>query len=193
MERTKRILVWDPLVRLFHWLLASCFAVAYFIEDERLGLHLLSGSALLGLVLFRLIWGVIGTRHARFSDFTCSVRRVFRHLRELASWRAGRYLGHTPAGSAMIFVLLAGLLLLGVSGAMLYGLENSAPFYAGLMAGMDQKTMRLLEQMHAWTADILAMLVLLHIAGVLAESALHKENLIRSMITGYKTDIEEKA
>lgn len=192
MERTSRILVWDPLVRLFHWLLASCFAIAYFVEDERLGLHLLSGSALLGLVIFRLIWGIIGTRYARFTDFTCSARQLLSHLRELSARRAERHLGHTPAGSAMIFVLLAGLLSLGVSGAMLYGLESSAPFYAGLLAGLDQKTILLLEQFHGWLADALVVLVLLHVSGVLVESALQKENLIRSMITGYKTDTEEK-
>ena len=186
-------MVWDPLVRLFHWLLASCFAVAYLVEDERLGLHLLSGSALLGLVLFRLIWGVIGTRYARFADFSCSPRQVVGHLRQLVSLRAGRHLGHTPAGSAMILVLLAGLLLLGISGAMLYGLENSAPIYAGLLVGMEQKRALLLEQLHAWTADILVILVLLHVTGVLVESVLQRENLIRSMITGYKTDTEEKA
>lgn len=191
MIELKRKQVWDPLVRIFHWLLVACFAIAYLGEGERLALHLLVGSVVLGLVLFRLAWGVIGTRYARFTEFAHPPRQVIRHLHDLVRRKPGEHIGHTPAGGMMIFVLLAGLLGLGLSGAILYGLESSAPFYASLLSGLDIETILFIEGLHAWLANILVLLVLLHVGGVLVESLLQRQNLIRAMVTGYKTYREE--
>ena len=191
MNEKKQIQVWDPLVRIFHWLLAVCFAIAYLLEDDRLKLHLLAGSTVLGLVVFRLIWGVIGTRHSRFAGFTCSPGKVKEHLSDLARLKPAYHLGHTPAGSAMIVLLLAGLLILSLSGTMLYGLENSSFFLAGMVAGIELDMVIMLENLHELTADILTAMVLLHVAGVLVESALQGQNLIRSMVTGFKTEKRE--
>lgn len=191
MKALKHIKVWDPLVRIFHWSLATCFLIAYLLEDERLNLHVLAGSTLFGLVIFRLVWGVIGTRHSRFADFACSFREVKAHLSDLVHLRPAYHPGHTPAGSVMIILLLAGLLVLSLSGVMLYGMEDGSPRLGGLVAGMDLKTALLVEDVHDLTADLLALLVLFHVAGVLAESLLQRQNLVRSMITGYKTEKKE--
>jgi cytochrome b len=192
MKKMKRILVWDPLVRIFHWLLTACFLIAYILEDKMLNLHVLAGSIVLGLVIFRLIWGVMGTAHSRFSDFACSFRQIIQHLHGLVFLRSAHYIGHTPAGSVMIFLLLAGLMVLTLSGVMLYSLENASLPFAGLMDGINLDTALFIENVHGLIADLLALFILFHVAGVLVESILQKQNLIRAIITGYKTYRKEK-
>jgi cytochrome b len=191
MNNIKRIQVWDPLVRIFHWLLAGSFITAYLLEDEMLNLHLLAGSIVLGLVIFRLVWGVMGTKHSRFADFACSIRQLIQHLHDLVRLRPARHVGHTPVGGLMTFVLLTGLLMLSLSGVMLYSLENSSAPFAFLMAGATTDTILLIENLHELIADTLALFVLFHVAGVLVESVLQKENLIRAMFTGCKIDRKE--
>ena len=188
----KRKQIWDPLVRIFHWLLVISFITAYLVEDERLNLHLLAGSVVLGLIIFRLIWGVMGTLYARFSSFSCSLREIRQHLLDLVRLRPADHLGHTPIGAVMIIVLLTGLLLLTLSGVALYGVENSALSFSYLVADLNPESVTVLENIHALVADGLVLLVLLHIAGVIVESVLQKQNLIRAMITGYKTVKKEK-
>ncbi len=188
MNNIKRIRVWDPLVRIFHWVLAVCFLIAYVVEDDRLNLHLLAGSIMFGLIIFRLIWGIMGTEHSRFADFICSFKQIIQHLRDLVSLRPAHHMGHTPVGGVMIFVLLAGLLMLSLSGAMLYSFENSSIPFAFLMTEVTPDTILLIENSHELIADILALFVLFHVAGVLVESVLQKQNLIRAMITGYKKE-----
>ena len=187
MSHNNRIDVWDPLVRTFHWLLVICFAAAYLLEDERLSLHLLAGSIVLGLVIFRVVWGVMGTTHARFAAFASSPGRMMQHLRDLIRLHPAHHTGHTPLGGMMIFVLLGGLLLLTMSGVLLYSLENSAVPFAGFSAELSPDAMIFLEQVHGWIADLLALLALVHVTGVVVESVLQKQNLIRAMVTGYKT------
>ena len=186
MNDTKQILVWDPLLRIFHALLAGCFLVAYVMEDEMLHLHLLLGSIVFGLIIFRLFWGICGTEHARFSDFIFSIKQIRDHLRSLIRWKPSHHTGHTPAGGVMIFFLLIGLLILTLSGIMLYGLENSAAPFAYLTTDMSLDTIIFIEQLHSLVADALMLAVLFHIAGVLIESLLQQQNLIGAMITGYK-------
>lgn len=190
MNKTSQqhIRVWDPLVRLFHWLLAACFLIAYVVEDDRLNLHVLMGSIVFGLIIFRLIWGVMGTQHSRFAEFVCSLNQIMEHLHDLVRLRPGQHTGHTPMGGVMIVLLLLGLLILTLSGIMLYALEGALLPFAGLMSGLNLDTTMLIEHMHGWAADLLALFVLFHIAGVLFESLLQKQNLIRAMITGYKKE-----
>ena len=187
MKRLNQLMVWDPLLRIFHWLLVVCFLIAYIFEDKMFNLHLLVGSIIFGLLIFRLIWGVIGTKYARFSGFICSIKALIQHLRGLVRLDASPHIGHTPAGGIMIIFLLAGLLMLTASGLMLYGLENSALFGTSFMAEVEIDTILLIEKMHGWGADTLALAAVLHVAGVLLESILQKQNLICAMITGYKT------
>lgn len=185
-EIKQQIQVWDPLVRLFHWLLAVCFVIAYVLEDDMLNLHVLVGSIIFGLIIFRLIWGFMGTKHSRFADFISSFKQIMQHLRDLVSLHPARHTGHTPVGGVMIFLLLFGLLLLTMSGVMLYALEGALLPFAGLMTAADFDTAVLIENLHGLIADILMLFVLFHIAGVLLESYLQKQNLIRAMFTGYK-------
>ena len=188
MNNTAHIQVWDPLLRIFHALLAVCFFIAYVIEDEMLTLHLLLGSVVFGLIIFRLYWGIFGTKHARFSDFIYSIKQIIQHLRSLIFWHPSYHSGHTPVGSLMIFFLLTGLLILTLSGIILYSLENSAVPFASQFTQMDVDTIIFIELLHSVLADILMLSVLLHIAGVLLESLLQQQNLIAAIITGYKRE-----
>jgi cytochrome b len=133
----------------------------------------------------RLVWGFIGTRHARFSDFLYRPAVVRRFVNDTAHLRARRYIGHNPAGGAMILLMLASLLLTSVTGLAIYGIEESAGPLAVLAAsygGFEDLT----EGAHEFFANFTLLLVLIHIAGVLVESLIHHENLAKSMITGYK-------
>ena len=111
--------VWDPFVRVFHWSLATLFVVAYVSGDEAQQVHIAVGYAIVGLITLRIIWGFVGPRHARFSNFVRSPREVLGYLRDVATFRAPRYLGHNPAGGAMIIALLVMLAGTGMTGYMM--------------------------------------------------------------------------
>ena len=106
MPDSTKISVWDPFVRTAHCMVALGFFVAYFTEDEALTVHVWAGYVVGGLVLLRIIWGFVGPRHARFTDFTYGPSTVFAYLRDLMLARAPRYIGHSPAGGAMVIALL---------------------------------------------------------------------------------------
>lgn len=183
MAHRDEIKVWDPLVRLFHWSLVGAFTLAYLSGDELEQLHVYAGYAVLGLVLTRLVWGVIGTEHARFSDFVRGPRTTLAYLFDLLRHRAKRYLGHNPAGGAMIVALLASLLITTVTGLVTYAGEGGGPL-AGWLAGA--AIGHAAEEIHEVFANLTVLLVVLHVAGVLAGSLLHHENLVRAMFTGRK-------
>lgn len=107
-----KILVWDLPTRWFHWLLALSFAGAWFTsESERYSdLHVMLGYTLLGLIAFRLVWGAVGTQHARFADFAFSPAKVVQYVKSLLSGKPEHYLGHNPAGAVAIFLLLGWVL-----------------------------------------------------------------------------------
>lgn len=171
MSRTK-ILVWDVPTRVFHWLLAVSFAGAYLTaesESWRLA-HVMLGYTFGGLILFRLAWGLIGTRHARFSDFAFGPRRVLAYLRSLLGSTPEHHVGHNPAGSWAIYAILLLGLGVGLSGWLLYNPIGGEAF----------------EEVHEVLANLVLFIVVIHIAGVVISSVLHRENLPRSMVTGYK-------
>ncbi len=187
MNNAEQVKVWDPLVRIFHWSLVAAFAVAYFSsEDEWLGLHSVAGYIVLALVLFRLVWGFVGPRHARFSDFLYRPSAVMQHLKQVLSLRAPRYIGHNPAGGAMIVALLASLLITTVFGLAVYGAEEGAGPLAAALAGVSKSRAHALEEIHEFFANFTVVLIFAHVAGVVLESLLHRENLVRAMFTGYK-------
>lgn len=185
MNGERRVKVWDPFVRVFHWTLVGSFFLAWLTEDDLLGLHVWAGYTVLGLIVLRILWGFIGTRHARFSDFVFSPGTVRRYLKDVLWFRARRYLGHNPAGGAMILALLFSLLLTGLTGVALLGAaENAGPLagWLGAHPGLEEP----LEEVHEFFANLTLGLVVLHVAGVVWESLVHRENLVRAMIDGYK-------
>jgi len=185
-ENKKTVRVWDPLVRVFHWTLAAAFLIAYFIGDDWLDLHVAAGYTVLGLVLFRLVWGVIGTRHARFGDFVRSPAATLAYLGDIVTARARRCLGHNPAGGAMVITLLASLAVTAVSGLALYGFREFSGPLADLLYSAPDSLGDTLENVHEFFANFSLLLVVLHLAGVALASLQHRENLVRSMFTGHK-------
>ena len=180
--------VWDPLVRIFHWLLVVAFFTAYFVEPEDGPIHVLAGYTVLGLILVRLVWGFVGSEHARFSDFVYRPSVVLRYLADTVRLRAKRYLGHSPGGGAMVVALLIALLGTTVSGLMVYGADQHAGPLASWMAGVSDQAEHALEEVHETLANVTLALVLLHVVGVAIASLSHRENLVRSMLTGHKRD-----
>ncbi|HBO13732.1 MAG TPA: cytochrome B [Halieaceae bacterium] len=213
MEPGREIKVWDLLVRLGHWTLVIAFTIAWLTGEEESALHIWSGYIIAGVVALRLCWGVVGTRHARFSDFVRGPRAVFAYLRGLAAGTAPRYLGHNPAGGAMTVLLLVALAVTTVSGMMVYAIEENAGPLAGFVASTDapspalglvpmaladddeeenghrvheEEGEELWEEIHEVAANLCLALIILHILGVIASSLAHHENLPRAMVTGRK-------
>lgn len=194
--------VWDPLVRVFHWTLALAFFVAYFSGEGALALHVWAGYLVGGLVVLRVIWGFIGPRHARFADFVFGPFAVLRYFGDLLRLRAKRYLGHSPAGGAMVLVLLIGLAAVVGTRLQLYAVEENAGPLAGLTTASSPTPVRAIpsneseeivaggeafwEELHEVLANLTLALAVLHIAGVVLASLVHRENLARAMVTGRK-------
>lgn len=211
--------VWDLPVRIGHWTLVTAFFVAYFTEDDLLTQHVWAGYAVAGVILFRVIWGFIGTEYARFNNFVRSPGVTLGYLRDIARNRAKRYVGHNPAGGAMIVALLASLAVTTFSGLEIYAIEENAGPLAGIAStkAVDQLQFVLLdtalasededsdedsdegdehegaeefwEEVHEASANFTLFLVILHISGVLLGSFTHRENLIKTMITGWKRQL----
>ena len=170
-DEPQTLRVWDFGVRLFHWSLVFAVTSAWVLAEER-QIHRWLGYAVGALIAFRLVWGLVGTRHARFSDFVPGPVRLVRYLGDLLRGREARYLGHNPAGGAMILALLAVL---------------SALVVTGYMMGMDRYFgAEWVEELHEVAANGLLLLIGLHLGGVVLASLRHKENLVKAMITGDK-------
>lgn len=191
--------VWDIVVRVGHWSLVALFAIAYLTgEIEVETLHAWAGYAILAIVLFRILWGVIGSKHARFSDFVFGWRETAAYARSLLTLRPKHYLGHNPLGGWMVVGLLAMLLLVCWSGLELYADEGKGPLARapvtlvsvavanGKDDGREDERESVWEDVHEALAHLGLLMVLLHVAGALVASLLHGENLVRAMITGRK-------
>jgi cytochrome b len=177
--------VWDPFVRLFHWLLVLLFTLAYITGEDWLNLHVNAGYAVFGLVLLRVLWGLVGTTHARFGDFVFRPATVLAYVKDAVALRAPRYLGHNPAGGAMIVLMLLSLVLLSASGFAVYGIEKGAGPLA-MLGGSGEVLEGAVEEVHEFFANFMVVLVVVHVAGVVAESLIHGENLVKAMLTGRK-------
>jgi cytochrome b len=180
-ETPPRLRVWDLPVRVFHWALAISFAGAYVIaeSDGLRQVHVMFGYTVLGLITFRLIWGFIGTRYARFSSFLFGPRVAWNYVWDLARGKAKDHIGHNPVGSYAIYAILILAVLTGISG------------YCNLNhIGGDA-----MEGIHETAANLWLAVVFVHVAGVIVSSFVHRQNLIGAMITGYKrgTDRTEPA
>lgn len=163
--------IWDLATRLFHWALAGLILVNLIIggDDAGLfGLHVYLGYAALLLVLFRLLWGFVGTRHARFADFLVSPGRALAYAGDLLRGRVEPHAGHTPLGGYMIVALLLTVLATAATG-LLGGLGSHAA-----------------EEVHEVLPNLLWALIALHLAGVALHSWRARENIVRAMVTGHK-------
>lgn len=167
------VLVWDTATRLFHWGLVAGVAIAWVSGGTGHIVHEIFGCIVAGLIAFRVLWGVAGTRHALFSDFVKPPRAIWNYIIDIARNRASRHLGHNPAGGLMILALLSGLAVIVVSGLLM--LTNA--FFG----------VSWIENLHAWTARGLLLVIPLHILGVVLASRLHRENLVAAMLTGWKS------
>ncbi len=164
--------VWDIVVRIFHWSLVATFAAVWLTSDDFVWLHKILGYGVLVLITVRLIWGFIGGKYARFSEFVKSPGAVISYLNDMRKGRERRYLGHNPAGGAMILALLFGLLVTGVTGWM-----STTDAYWGI---------RWVEITHELSADGCIVLVGAHVLGVIYASRKHGESLAKAMVTGLK-------
>ena len=171
---SQRILVWDVPTRMFHWLLVLSFTGAFLTaESERnRDIHVAFGYILLGLLAFRLLWGFIGTRYARFGSFLFGPREVVAYLKSLVNRKPAHYVGHNPAGIVAIWLLLILGAVSGISGVM----------------GFQEIGGDLMEEMHDVSSYAMLAVVAVHVLGVAVSSVLHRENLVRAMITGFKSD-----
>jgi cytochrome b len=196
---TTEVPVWDPLVRLFHWTLFISFCAAWFTEGElfeglqdRLSgewlqlVHIWAGYTIAGLLVFRVLWGFVGPRYARFSDFVYSPRVVLAYVRDVLTLRARRTLGHNPAGGAMIVALLLGLTATIVTGLALYGADKGLGPLAAMLAESSDAAIDTIKEAHELATNFTLLLVAGHLLGVVWETLLHRENLVRAMITGRK-------
>ena len=213
-DPTSFVKVWDPIVRYGHWILVIAFFTAYLSEDDFLSIHVWAGYSVGAIVIIRLLWGLVGTRHARFADFVCSPRETLKYVVDLSVGRARRYLGHNPAGGVMVVALLLSLSGTVFSGLVVYAIEEDAgplarwvaeatmpgllpTFTSAAYADTDEHEEgddkheesafeEFWEEVHEILANFSLLLVAFHIAGVLFSSHAHKENLIQGMITGRK-------
>ena len=164
--------IWDAQVRIFHWSLVGLFIIAYLSADKSDGLHLIAGYSIGGLLVLRIIWGFIGSPHARFSDFVRSPRDILAYIKLVRQRRSPRYLGHNPAGGAMAIALMALIAAICVTGHLMT-----------TTAWWGSETM---EGAHELLVNLTLGLIGLHLLGNFASSLLHKENLTMSMINGLK-------
>lgn len=168
----KKILVWDLPVRLGHWLMAGGFALAWATGDSeswRL-VHVFAGGTVTAVALFRLLWGIFGSKHARFTSFVRGPQQALAYLKSLLRFSPRHYAGHNPAGGLAILLLLVLALVSGASGWLTYQ-EMGGEW---------------LEELHEFATGLMLAVVFVHIAGVLVGSLVHRENLPLAMITGLK-------
>lgn len=199
----QNIKVWDLAVRVFHWSLVIAFAIAWFSGEESEKLHSWAGYAVLGLVLFRIVWGFIGSPHARFKDFIYSPARIVGYLKSLRSKHPEHYVGHNPAGGLMVILLLINLLVVCWTGLEAWGAEGHGPLAAAdpveligsahasnmeqnASQGNNKAAEKYWEEMHEMATNLMLILIVFHIGGVVVSSRLHRENLVKAMITGDK-------
>ena len=183
--------VWDLPVRISHWLLVVCITAAWLTRDARLiDLHAAAGWCALLLVAFRLAWGFIGTAHARFSDFRYGSREALGYIAASLKGSPRHYTGHNPAGSWSVYLLLAGVLIVCLTGVIaIAAMFSMGPLQVELPAPVTDAV----RESHEWIAWALLAVIAAHIAGAIASSVLHRENLVAAMFSGRKRVHEAQA
>lgn len=177
----RNVAVWDLPTRLFHWSLLALILVAWFTGEEEgtaALIHRVAGEAIAGLIIFRVLWGFIGGEHARFADFAAGPSAILAHVRDLMSPQPKRHLGHNPLGGAAVFMLLAV-----VAGIVVTGLFSEHDGVGGPFAGLWGLE---LSDWHEPLFRVLQVLVVVHVLGVVVESWKAKDALLPAMFTGRK-------
>ena len=172
MSTSSEVSVWDPVVRSSHWLVAGLFLSNVWLTESGEFWHQVFGYAIVAIVLLRMVWGLVGTEYARFSEFWPTPKRVRDHLRRLRAGEPPASLGHNPLGAIMMLLLWSCLLGLGVTGWMM-----------GLDAFWGEDW---LESLHEMLVDAMLGMVVLHVGAALIESVRERQNLVRAMVTGRK-------
>lgn len=168
--------VWDIGVRFFHWSLVACFTAAWLTSEARDDTHQWVGLAAAGLIAFRLLWGLIGPRHARFTQFVRSPLATIKYGLDILRGAEARYIGHNPAGGAMVLALLVSI---------------ATTTYTGWLMTTDQYFGDdWMQELHSTAASFTVLLIVLHLIGVALASFRHRENLVRAMVTGSKRQPE---
>lgn len=177
MEKTK---VYDLPTRLFHWLFAGIFVTAFFIaktlddDSPYYSFHMLLGLVLAGVVILRILWGLVGSRYARFSSFALNPIDLIRYFKQLTSSKSSRMLGHNPASSWAALVMMALALGLAITGYLMTSGGNKEA----------------LEDVHELLANGFAVTAMLHVTGVFLHTMKHRDSIGLSMVSGKKTTVE---
>ncbi len=197
-QRTDVVPVWDPLVRIFHWGLVAAFVTAWLTAEELQPVHEIAGYAVAALVGFRIVWGFAGGRYARFAQFVRGPSATLSYVGDVVRRRERRYLGHNPAGAAMVVAILVTLSGTALTGWLMAEPERAAAvsrqlaIVAPALADDDDGEDREreadgpLKEVHETLANAMLLLVALHLGGVALASFRHRENLARAMVTGRK-------
>ncbi|PQA87727.1 cytochrome b/b6 domain-containing protein [Hyphococcus luteus] len=181
MAEMTPVRVWDAPTRIFHWLLVVLIGVCWFTgEEEGLAtlVHRLSGEAIIGLLVFRFLWGFQGGEYARFSTFFAPPREIFAHIKELMRFRASQTLGHNSLGALASIVLMLIVALTAVSGLLSADDDRTGPL--SLIFNVN------LKELHEVSFRLLQAMVVVHLLGVAVTSFASRENLARAMVTGAK-------
>ena len=202
--------VWDIFIRTFHWTLVGSMVGLYLSGDDFESLHIILGYFVMFLVLFRIIWGFIGTKHARFHDFLYRPSKIYQYLKSLINGNPTHYIGHNPAGGLMVIVMLLSLLVTAFTGLKALDSEGKGLLtntgisifrfaYADeddddddddqtYKTGHHQKNQEdeFWEEIHESMTCFMIFLIITHLVGVIVSSWIHKENLILAMINGRK-------
>lgn len=190
----KRVYVWTLPTRLFHWLFVSLIAISWIasLEDRWLSLHVAAGMAAGVLVVFRIVWGIIGPKYSRFGDFTLRFDALKEYLMTLLN-PSRHYVGHNPAASYVMIAMLLTVVLAVISGMLAYGIQENRGILVFLHSGYFQE-MKVFEEVHEFFVNLLWILIAAHVGGVIVDRMLHKEErTLPSMIDGHKNSEGESA
>lgn len=186
-QDNKQIKIWDAPVRLFHWSLVLGFVLAYIsAEVGILDAHVLIGYFLIALLVFRVLWGFMGTQYSRFSSFLFSPAETMGYVKSIRSGQPTPYYGHNPAGALMVFGLLSLLAAIFASGLVTLAVIDYEGPLLFLANQVSDDTSYFFRHAHDFFVDVALLLIPLHLLGVIAGSIQHKENLAKSMVTGMK-------
>ena len=187
MNSEQQHLIWDLPLRLFHWLLVLSILGSWYTSNQDNGLieyHLLIGYFTLGLIIFRIFWGFLGTKHAKFINFFPSANKIIQYIQSFNQPKPLHYAGHNPLGSLMVFFMLTTILLQAVSGLFM----DDDIFTTGPYSGsIDAKVESIFVYIHRNGFNVMLGAIALHISAVVFYERVKKQALVSAIITGKKS------